>query len=174
MINVILAAVLAASLQIDVNVSELEKEPATWADRQVILTGEIVGDYSIRSEVVWFQVNDDPYATTPLGENEVPAGVNAGMGVRIPRSLFDESWGEPGGYAVRGPVVRIEAVFRYSSAEDTGETFLQATQIELVEPARPIERPSPPATPALVGLALTAIGASLYYRGRRRRYPHVR
>lgn len=168
MSRLLLAVIVAATSHAAVSVAELDAEPEVWTGRDVVVTGEIVGDYSPRSDVVWVQLNDDAYVMEPLAERGAPSGVNNGIGVRIPADLFDEAWGRPGGYDVRGPILEVEAVFRYNSPEDQGETFLDATSIRLLDPARPIDQPPASATRAAIGAALTAAAAALWWVRRRR------
>jgi len=163
-----IAVILAATSHVAVSVAELDTDPETWNGRHVVVTGEIVGDYSIRADVVWVQLNDDDYAETPLAEREEPSGGNIGIGVRMPLDAFDDSWGPAGGYGIRGPIVEVEAVFRYNSPDDQGETFLDATSVEMAEPSRPIEpRPGSPLG-ASIGVLLALSGAALWWFGRER------
>lgn len=163
MSHLLLAVMLMASSHTHVSVGDLDGDPGAWDGRQVSVTGEIIGDYSRRSDVVWVQLNDDAYAETPLAERPEPAGGNAGIGVRIPLEAFDETWGPAGGYDTRGPILGVEGVFRYNSPGDQGATFLDATSIELVAPARRIA-PQPASMPrAFLGLLLTVAGGGLWW-----------
>lgn len=162
----LIAAIVAAALSV-VPVSELDGEPDTWDGREVTVTGEIIGDYSVRGDVLWFQLNDDAYATVPLAERDAPAGGNIGIGVRLPRDLWQSDWGDPGRYGTRGPLVEVTGMFRHNSPTDQGETFIEAHTATLVEAGRPVEpAPASPA-PAIVGLVFGAIGIVLYRLGRR-------
>ena len=153
-----LTAVLIFALSA-VPVSELDSDPATWNGSEVTVTGEIVGDYSLRDDIVWFQLNDDPYATMPLGESGLLEGGNVGIGVRIARADWSSDWGEPGRYGQRGPIVEVTGTFLHNSAADQGETF-----------ARPIENAQAPVGRAIVGGILAVAGLALYWQGRRPRY----
>ena len=168
----LLATVVAAVLSI-VPVSELESEPDVWDGQEVTVTGEIIGDYSIRGDVLWFQLNDDAYAAVPLVERELPAGGNVGIGVRLPRDQWQSDWGDPGRYETRGPLVEITGVFRHNSPNDQGETFIDAHTVALVEASRPVDRPPASPVPAIVGLVSGAIGIVLYRLGRRPTYRRV-
>jgi hypothetical protein len=140
-----------------VQVSDLDTDPARYAGQEVTIRGEIVGDYGIRSDVVWVQVNDDPYVDRPFREHAELAGGNVGIGVRIPAALFHESWGTPGGYLVRGPIVLVTGTFRYNDPSTGGETFVDASVIDLVEASRPIDQPDGP-LPLTVGITTLVLG----------------
>ncbi len=171
MIQTIAALIIIAVTAVPV--SELDADPATWNGTDVAVTGEIIGDYSIRDDVVWFQLNDDPYTAAPLGESRVLQGGNVGIGVRILRSDWSSAWGEPGRYGQRGPIVEVTGTFRHNSPDDQGETFIDGSRIRLVEAGRPIENPPASVGRAVVGGVLAVVGLALYWLGRRPRYRRV-
>ena len=142
------------------------EDPGAWHDRAVTVGGELVGDYGPRGGYVWVQLNDDAYADTPLVERDRPAGLNMGLGVRIPESLFDPAWGSPGRHGIRGPLVELRGVFRHNDPAESGETFIDVTHIDLVAPSRPLQEP--PLDAALwVGLGLAAAAGLVWLIGRR-------
>lgn len=152
--------------------SELLADPESWDGRTVVVTGELVGDYGERNNGTWMQVNDDPYAESPLLETGVLLGTNSGMSVLIPSDLVDEdTWGPAGRYRNRGPLVAITAIFRYNSPLRQGATFLEARDIILIEPARSIVDTGP-TWPLTTGLVLLGSAAALWigvrYISRRR------
>jgi hypothetical protein len=159
-----LLALPAAASQ--VSIAELDAQAPTWSGLEVTIEGEIIGDYSIRGDEVWVQVNDDAYVDDPLVETGRLAGGNIGMGVRMPTEVFSTEWGAPGGYHTRGPVVRVTGTFRYLDPATGGDTFVDATSVVLVEPARPLE--PPPAEMGLLAAAVTmiALGAGMWARAR--------
>jgi hypothetical protein len=171
MIQTIAALIIFAVTAVPV--SELDADPANWNGRDVTVTGEIIGDYSLRDDVVWFQLNDDAYASSPLGESQKLEGGNIGIGVRILRSDWSSAWGAPGRYGQRGPIVELTGRFRHNSPDDQGETFIEGSEIRLVEAARPIENPPIPVGRAIVGGLLAFAGLTLYWLGRRPQYRRV-
>lgn len=171
MIHLLLGVFLVASGHTQVSVVDLDGDPEAWDGQKIAVTGEFIGDYSRRSDVVWVQLNDDVYTETPLAERPEPAGGNAGVGVRIPLESFDEAWGQAGGYDVRGPIVEVEGVFRYNSPDHQGATFLEATSVELVASARRIELRPASTLRAFVGLLLTLAGGGLWWFELRVRAP---
>lgn len=129
---------------------------------QVTLTGELVGDFSPRSEGIWVQLNVDPYVDAPLLETGKLAGTNNGIGAFLPSDLFDEGWGEPGGYRNRGPVVTLTAIFRYHDPRFQGETYLDVSAVTLVTPSVPLEQ-APSSTMLVLGLAAIAAAGLIHF-----------
>lgn len=115
--------------------AELDADPTAWQGRVVQLEGELIGDYGKHNDGVWVELNDGPYASTPFRPGGSLVGTNQGIGIRIPWPLFDESWGEPGRYRVRGPIVQVVGVFRYHDPDHLGDTFVDVTQLTLVSPS---------------------------------------
>jgi hypothetical protein len=163
LISTLLAQPAAAG---EVSIAELDAEAPSWSGMEVTIEGEIVGDYSIRGDEMWVQVNDDAYADEPLIETGRLAGGNVGMGVRIPTEVFSTDWGVPGGYHTRGPVVRVTGTFRYADPATGGDTFVDATSVVLVEPARPLEPPAAEMGLLAGAVAMMALGAGMWGRAR--------
>jgi hypothetical protein len=152
-----------------ISTSDLDADPAAFDGRMVTVTGEIVGDYGRRSNVVWVQVNDDEYRDHPLVETGQLTGQNSGVGVRIPNELFDESWGSPGGYRTRGPIIEVTGIFRYADVDTGGDTFIEAAFIDLVEASRPLDVPTADWALTAVSAVALAAGAAMWGRARWRR-----
>lgn len=120
----------------EVTVQELTEMSAELAGTEVVVEGELVGDYGFRGDGwMWTQLNGDVYSRDPLHEGGEPAGGNIGVGVRIPSQLANDL-DAPGGYRNRGPLVRVNGIWRYHDPVRQGESFLDVTVIEVVEPAR--------------------------------------
>lgn len=150
----------------ETSIAELDAESPSWSGLDVTIEGEIIGDYSIRGDEVWVQVNDDAYVSDPLIESGRVAGGNVGMGVRIPAEVFSTDWGAPGGYHTRGPVVRVTGTFRYADPATGGDTFVDATSVVLVEPARPLEPPAAEMGLLAAAVVMIALGAGMWGRAR--------
>jgi hypothetical protein len=171
-VTAVLVVVVSLALQAQadhVTVTELDLDPRRWTGAEVTVVGELVGDYSPRRRaVVWVQLNDDGYARAPLLETGERAGTNTGIGVRMPAELFDpEAWGPPGRFGMRGPIVEVTGTFHHNDPV-SGETFVEAREVVLVEPARPLEEPVPTTALAL-GAAVLATGLALGLAAVRRR-----
>lgn len=127
-------------------------------DQQIVtIRGEIVGDYGDRGEVVWVQVNDDPYVDQPFAEFSRLTGTNTGMSVRISHPIPVE-FGPPGGYGIRGPVVEVTGVFRDLDPAFGGLTFVEATSVDLVAASRRLPERGFDISAAIVGGVLTLLG----------------
>ncbi len=154
-----------------VDVSELDQNPLAYDGQIITLEGELIGDYGERGDEVWVQLNDDPYTENPIPGGGVPAGGNQGIGLRIPVDIYDpDLWGPPGSARYRGPLVRVVGRFRYHAAEASGETFVQVTDIELLDPARPLPT-GELGTPGRTGIALLVLAAIIYAAARYRARP---
>lgn len=150
----------------EVSAGELDAAPDGWNGLEVTVVGEVVGDYSVRKEWVWVQLNDDPYVSEPLSESGRLQGANVSVGVRLPSDLFSETWGPPGSYRVRGPVLAVTGVFRYADPATGGETFVDATEVELLEPALALEAPPSEMGLLFAAVAMMAFGGGLWGRAR--------
>lgn len=157
--------------QVEVDVTDLDTHPDQYEGTRVVITGEVVGDYGIRSDVVWIQLNTDVYADTPLRTRDDAVGSNVGIGVRYPRALHNEEWGPPGGYGVRGPILRVEGVFRYNDDEESGETFIDADTIEVMSPSLSMGLRDPDIAMWIAAIIAALGGAALYGSARLRRRP---
>lgn len=150
-----------------VSVTDLEERPQAYDGRSVTVRGELVGDYGVRRDAIWVQLNDDPYVERPLGETGDLRGGNVALGVRLPSTalaLLEQH--PPGRYGRRGPIVEVAGVFRYHDPALGGETYLDASELRLVEPARPIDAPVR-RWPAVAGAALLGLAVVLAVQVRR-------
>ncbi len=122
----------------EVTVADLLADPEAYPTMGVVVRGELVGDFGRRNDgTVWTQLNGDAYAEAPLLAGGSLAGANLGIGVRIPVELWP-GFDEPGGYWVRGPVVELRGMWRYHDPDRGGESYLDVTGLELIEPLLPL------------------------------------
>ena len=162
----ILAVPSATRASTEVEVAELLANGEAFAGQAISVVGEFVGDYGFRSDgSAWSQLNGDAYTTAPLLEGGGPAGSNAGIGVRAPAELIT-GLDPPGGYHQRGPLVRVSGIWRYHDAERGGETYLDGTNVEVLESGRALEETADPLV-ALAGVLLLLTALGLGYRSRR-------
>lgn len=122
-----------------VTVSELIAESPDFDGSEVVVEGELVGDYGFRDDgSMWTQLNGDVYVDEPIREGGPPAGGNVGVGVTMSAELAD-GLDHPGGYHHRGPIVRLTGTWRHHDPERQGETYLDVTSLEVLEPGRELD-----------------------------------
>lgn len=150
-----------------VPVADLLEDPTGFSGT-ITVVGELIGDYGFRHDgSMWTQLNDDSYTTAPVLDGGELTGGNVGVAVRIPQALAD-GLDPPGGYRVRGPVVRATGTWRYHDPDRLGETYIDVGSLELIEPGRVLsESPHPLALGA--GIALIVIALLLRRKTRPRR-----
>lgn len=149
----------------EVTVLELIQLSEELAGESVIVEGELVGDYGFRGDgSMWAQLNGDIYATEPIRETGSPSGANIGVGVRMPAEL-GEMLDPPGGYRLRGPLVRLSGTWKYHDPLRQGESYLEVTAVEVIEPGRQLSEPVNWVSVG-VGLGLVVVSLLVWLSGR--------
>lgn len=163
---VLFVASPAEAGQTPVAVVDLLEESEMYDGREVVLTGELVGDYGFRADAtVWSQLNDDSYATAPPLEGGKLTGSNIGVGVHAREELFRDL-DAPGGYGTRGPVVAMVGVWKHHDPARGGESYLEVASLTVLEPGRPI---SEDLNPWVLGAGIVSAGIALLLGLRARR-----
>jgi hypothetical protein len=163
-----LMAATGSALASEVRVGSLLADPESFAGLEITVSGELIGDFMRRDRSVWAQLNDDSYADSPASAGGQLTGYNQGVAVRFPSALFDAGEFErPGGYRVRGPVVRVTGEWRYHDEERGGESYLDAVSFEVLERELTFEEDAPLGV-LMLGMAilLTAGSGALVMRRR--------
>lgn len=125
----------AAEDGVQVTVGELLQNAAVVKGR-VVVQGELIGDYGFRSDgSMWTQLNGDTYAYEPVLDGGKLTGGNVGVAVRIPEAIA-RSLDKPGGYRVRGPLVKIVGQWEYHDPNRGGESYIDVLTLEVLEPGR--------------------------------------
>lgn len=137
--------------------SSLLADPGIYDQHVVTIVGEIVGDYGERGDVIWVQVNDDPYVDRPLAQWGRLAGGNNGISVRL-EDVSLEDFGPPGGHGVRGPVVQVTGVFHHIDPERGGLIFIEAADVVLVDASVAIPADEMNVASLVIGAILTTAG----------------
>jgi len=156
------AAPALAQVQI-VPVSDLLTAPARYDGATITVEGELIGDYGFRSSGnMWTQLDDDSYARAPIVEGGELTGANSGIGLRMPAALA-EGLSPPGGYRLRGPIVRATGQWRFHDPARQGETYLDVSSIEVMEQGEQLtEGPDVPVM--VVGIVLLVVGLVVMLR----------
>lgn len=158
-----ISAATPAWAQEVVSVADLLADPAAYDNRDLALTGELIGDYGHRSDgTVWTQLNGDSYTTAPLLENGPLGGANVGVGIRGTAGQFADL-DPPGRYTVRGPLVRAVGIWRYHDETRSGESYLDVLSLEILEPGRTMHEAVDPVVLG-GGALLTAAAVALGWR----------
>jgi hypothetical protein len=143
----------------EVSVQVLISDGAVFDDQTITVEGELVGDFQRRGAWVWVQLNGDTYADVPAPAGGELTGSNTGIAVRFASDAFDAAGFErPGGYGVRGPVVRVTGDWRYHDEDRGGESYLAVDSFEVLERERRFEEEMPWAV-LVIGLGVGAVGA---------------
>lgn len=161
----------ATAVADEVSIADLVADPAAY-DTGVVgaitVEGELVGDFQLRGDWVWVQVNGDAYAERALLDGGQQAGANVGIGARIPSDVFDSLGVEtPGGYRVRGAIVSLTGDWRHHDPSRGGESWFDVRDAVLLRPEHHLEEPVDWAVMG-TGLVLLAL-AGLFITINRRR-----
>jgi hypothetical protein len=155
-----------ASAQGVVPVSDLIARGDDYADQEITIEGELVGDYGFRSDgFMWTQLNDDSYARAAIVDGGPRTGANIGVGVRMPSALAADL--DPvGGYRLEGPVVALTGIWRFHDPARGGESYLEVRELIVVDRGRRLQE-GPDWVVFSIGVVLLASASALW--GHRRR-----
>jgi hypothetical protein len=144
-----------------VPVTDILEAGAEYEDEIVTVEGELIGDYAFRRDgTMWTQLNDDSYAREPLVDGGPQTGGNVGIGVRMAHA-DGEGLDPPGGYRLRGPLVRLTGVWKHHDPDRGGESYLDVTSVVVVEGGRRLEE-GPDWVVFILGSVLTLVAAGLW------------
>jgi len=122
-----------------VPVSNLLEDGASFDNATITVEGELVGDYGFRNDgFMWTQLNDDSYARDALVDGGPRTGANTGIGVQMPSKL-GEGLDPVGGYRLEGPLVHLTGVWRYHDPDRGGESYLDVSELLVIENGRRLE-----------------------------------
>lgn len=146
--------------------SDLLEEGALFNNVEITVEGELVGDYGFRDDgFMWTQLNDDSYARDALVDGGPRTGANVGIGVRMP-SILGEGLPPVGGYRLEGPLVQLTGVWRYHDPDRGGETYLDVSELFIVDEGRRLEE-GPDWVVLALGVLLLATSLVMWQRNRR-------
>jgi len=148
-----------------VPISELLEDGARFDHVTITVEGELVGDYGFRDDgFMWTQVNGDSYARDALVDGGPRTGANVGIGVRMPSKL-GEGLPPVGGYRLEGPLVHLTGIWRYHDPDRGGESYLDVSELLVVDEGRRLEEGPDWAVFAL-GVLLLATSLIMWRRNR--------
>jgi hypothetical protein len=146
--------------------SDLLEEGALFDNIEITVEGELVGDYGFRDDgFMWTQLNDDSYARDALVDGGPRTGANVGIGVRMP-SILGEGLPPVGGYRLEGPLVQLTGVWRYHDPDRGGETYLDVSELLIVDEGRRLEE-GPDWVVFALGVLFLATSLVMWRRNRR-------
>jgi len=148
-----------------VSATMLLESPQAFDGHQVAVVGELIGDYGHRDDgTVWTQLNDDPYAYSPLRDGGRLLGGNVGIGIHGAADLF-AGIDPPGRYNRVGPLVIVTGTWRYHDPDRGGETYLEVGSLQVVRSGHPLGESVSMTTLVLAAaLVIAAAGALLLAR----------
>jgi len=148
----------------EISVPELITNSKAWSGSEVTVEGELVGDYGFRDDGwMWTQLNGDSYVRSPIRDGGQPLGGNTGVGVRMPTPV-GVGLDPPGGYRTRGPIVKVTGIWKHHDPSRQGESYLEATSIEVVEPGQGMNQ-EPQWIATWIGLGLLGGSVALWRKG---------
>ncbi|MCP3973334.1 MAG: hypothetical protein GY720_02440 [bacterium] len=174
-VGILVMAAAAPALAADeVSADELLADPAAFDGVEVVLEGELIGDYGFRPDGwMWTQLNGDSYGSDPVAAGGALTGGNSGVGIRMPEAL-GRPLDAPGGYRQVGPIVAVTGQWRFHDPARGGESYLDVASLEVVAAGRAIDDPANGLVMAIGGLMLVLGLASLATLRRSRRSELVR
>jgi hypothetical protein len=124
-----------------VSVEELVGNMEQYDGKQVVITGEAIGDILFQGDYGWVTVDDDAYSVKSIEAGGDFAGYsNWGIGVWAPESELRQIH-ILGGYKNKGDTVRVTGIFNRADPEHGGDTDIHALSIEVLDPGKPISHP---------------------------------
>jgi hypothetical protein len=150
-----------------VSATMLLETPQSFDGHEVTVVGELIGDYGYRDDgTVWTQLNDDPYAFSPLRDGGRLLGGNVGIGIHAAADLFD-GIDPPGRYNRVGPLVIVTGTWRYHDPDRGGETYLEVASLQTVRAGYPLSEPVSPTTLVAAAVLVLAAASALLLARRR-------
>lgn len=141
------ASALAAGTE--VTSGDLIDHARDYDGREVVFSGEVIGDIMVRGGHTWINVSD---------------GNNSAIGVWAETGDM-EGIGLAGRYDTRGDIVRVTGVFHRACAEHGGDLDIHADKVELVRKGYGISHPVDTLKVAVaVALFAAAVFAGFFIR----------
>lgn len=110
------------------DLSTILLKPDAYDNKNVEITGEVVGVAVRYGEGYFIQVNQDPYVERSIAEGGEQKGQNVSIAVFVKPEMFKKIkfFGD---YRHKGDVVKIKGTFHISCPNHRGETDIHATRL---------------------------------------------
>lgn len=122
----------------DVNSSTLIEEAKKWNGRQVIFTGEAVGEGMVRGQKCWIHLNDDAYMWKNIEEGAKLGGYNTGHAIWVDARLAKKITFY-GNYLYEGDIVKVTGTFNSVCRDHGGDMDIHADTLEIVRIGHPVK-----------------------------------
>jgi hypothetical protein len=122
----------------EVNSSTLVEEAKKWNGRQVIFTGEAVGEGMVRGQKCWIHLNDDAYMWKNIEEGAKLGGYNSGQAVWLDAGLAGKIT-YYGNYLYEGDIVKVTGTFHSVCRDHGGDMDIHADTLEIVRIGHPVK-----------------------------------
>lgn len=140
--------------------AQLIESAAAWDGRDVLFSGEAIGEPLARGTHAWLQLNDDAYQSRRSVE-EAPrrGGYNRGLAVWAPLELARRV-GTFGGYRREGDSVQVAGTFNAACREHGGDMDIHAASLEILRRGHEVSHRLD-ARRLVLGLALLSLSGIL-------------
>ena len=136
----------------DVSSTDMIEKAKQLDGKEIVFTGEVIGDIMDRGDYTWINVSDGSNAIGIWAENQLMSGITMA-----------------GRYKVHGDEVRITGVFHRACPDHGGDLDIHAAKIDLMEKGYAVAVNTEPwKLPAAAVLAVAAVILFAYMILRRR------
>lgn len=146
--------------------TQLTGNPGAWDGREIVFSGEAIGEAMVRGAEAWLHLNDDAYESRSAVEaGRRLGGYNSGQAVWAPADLARRVR-TFGSYRREGDVVRVLGRFNAACRAHGGDMDVHAASLEIVREGHGVAHPLHVRRLG-IGLALLALAGALAFSRRR-------
>jgi hypothetical protein len=121
----------------EVSSSKLVEEASKWNGRQIIFTGEAIGEHMVRGLKCWIHLNDDAYMWRNIEEGAKLGGYNSGQAIWVDATLANKI-AYYGDYMHEGDIVKVVGKFNSVCRDHGGDMDIHAVSLEIIRVGHPI------------------------------------
>jgi hypothetical protein len=125
------AGLSSGSAPTEVSSTTLVEEARQWNGREVIFTGEAIGESIVRGQKCWIHLNDDAYMWKNIEEGAKLGGYNSGQAIWVDADLAKKIT-YYGNYLHEGDIVKVRGIFHSVCREHGGDMDIHADTLEIV------------------------------------------